>query len=92
MLQLKLRINCFVWLLDKLIPTLDPWIQEPLGRLRGLVVQRMSEVVYPGSVLLRAPIVSETLDVFSLGMQRFIAQRDAPFDLEFELEKLNDGI
>lgn len=77
-----------VWLLDRLMPALDPWVQEPLARLRELVIERMSGVVYPGSVLLSAPISSGDLEGFTLGVQQFIKQRDAPFDLDAELEKI----
>lgn len=75
-----------VWVLDQLIPTLDPWVQEPLASLRRLVVQRIDAAVYPGGLML--PFSMADLKSFSLGVDEVKSRSEAPFDLDAELEKL----
>lgn len=76
-----------IWLLDRLIPGLDPWVQEPVKELRSLMMQHLAAIVYPGSALLRVPISENDLDRFTRGVDDFVAKRDAPFDLDTELAK-----
>lgn len=69
-----------IWLLDRLIPELDPWVQEPVKELRSLIMQRLATIVYPGSALLRVPISKNDLDRFTRGVIDFVAKRDALFN------------
>nr|WP_315463257.1 hypothetical protein [uncultured Rhodoferax sp.] len=75
-----------VWVLDQLMPTLDPWVQEPLLRLRSRVVQMIDAAVYPGGLMLR--FSTADLKSFSRGVDEVRKRRKAPFNLDAELEKI----
>lgn len=64
-----------VWLLDRLMAPLDPWVQEPLLEFREIFTRRMSGVVYPGNALMQAGISPELLDWFSAGVRMFADRR-----------------
>lgn len=75
-----------VWVLDQLMPSLDPWVQEPLLRLRCLIVQKIDTAVYPGGLMMR--FSTSDLKSFSRGVHDVKKRSKAKFDLDTELEKL----
>lgn len=77
-----------VWALDRLAAAQDPWVREPLNQFRDLVLNRLNDVVYPGSTPLMFPISGEILSQFGTNENAFIAKREAPIDLEHEAKLL----
>lgn len=75
-----------VWVLDQLTPTLNPWVQEPLLRLRTRVVQMIDAAVYPGGLMMG--FSTSDLKSFSRGVYEVKKRSKAKFDLDAELEKL----
>lgn len=76
------RMCCvgIIWVLDKLISTLDPWVQDPLVKFRAESLARFSSFKYPtpGSWF-QLPIYPSELDRFAKGVCEFRKKRDTPF-------------
>lgn len=77
-----------VWALDRLAAAQDPWVREPLNQFRDLVLNRLNDVVYPGSTPIMFPISGEILSQFGANASAFIAQSEAPIDFEREAKLL----
>jgi hypothetical protein len=81
-----------LWLLDRLIPTEDEWVQEPLIELRTLFAAKLQATQYPAAEPMLCPIGQADFDHLEAGM-RWIDTEDywralsKQLDLETSLAK-----